>query len=391
MRFPAPERVREILADLVAIESVNPALPGGARGEIEVARYVDVFCQRLGMRKVEAGGLPGRPNSVWALGPGHPGDRRALMFEAHMDTVTLADMPDGTLPKVVDGRMYGRGACDTKGSLAAMLAAVEALALGERDRLPGPILLAAVVDEEYRQGGAAALLAAGVAPAAAIVGEPTLLRPVVAHNGVARFRIVTQGRAAHTSRPEHGRNAIVAMAELIRLIERELTPLERAREHPLCGRAVHTISLIDGGRQYNFVPDQCRIGIDRRLLPHEDPQEVLGTYRALLERFSRQHPRTPASLSEVEYLYPGMDTPVDHPVVKAARAAVKAVTGDDSVAGAPYGTDASTYWGKGRIPCVVLGPGDIAQAHTSDEWIALDQVTQAAAVYMQIAVNFQAA
>src|SRR5690606_11157280 len=205
------------------------------------------------------------------------------------------------------------------------------------------------------------------------------------------FRIVTQGRAAHTSRPEHGRNAIVAMAELIRLIERELTPLERAREHPLCGRAVHTISLIDGGRQYNFVPDQCRIGIDRRLLPHEDPQAVPGTYRALLERSSRQHPRTPASMSEVEYLYPGMDTPVDHPVVKAARAAVKAVTGDDSVAGAPYGTDASTYWGKGRIPCVVLGPGDIAQAHTSDEWIALDQVTQAAAVYMQIAVNFQAA
>lgn len=367
---------------------MNPELPGGRRGEIEVSRYVDIFCDSLGLERVEGAGLPGRPNSVWLLRAPGAAAKRTLMLEAHMDTVTLENMPDGTMPRVVGGRLYGRGACDTKGSLAAMMVAVQTLATQHRGALPANVMLAAVVGEEVGQRGARALIDAGVRAEGAVVGEPTSLRPVIAHKGVARFQISTRGRSAHTARPEEGDNAIVQMVAVIRHLEEVLGPGLKAQSHPLCGHPVQTIAMASGGRQYNLVPDECRIFVDRRTLPDEDPVAVLEAYRAALAELVSRTPGLRAEVVSVDSLSPGLDTPPDSPIVTAARKASEQVTGDGTPLGAPYGSDASTYWGVGRIPSVLLGPGDIAQAHTADEWIELRQLEAAVEVYVQLALAF---
>lgn len=375
-----------VLSDLIALESVNVDLPGGRAGEAAVAEYIGTFCRRLGLEPVAAGGYPGRPNAVWRLPV--PGATRTLMFEAHMDTVTLANMPDGTRPRVAAGRLYGRGACDTKGSLAGMLCAVAELARNPAG-LAANIVVAGVVDEEVGATGARLLVEAGLRPDAAVVGEPTLLRPVIAHKGVVRLTVRTRGRSAHTSQPENGDNAILQMVEVIRFLEEQVAPGLAALSHPLVGAPRQTVSMISGGHQLNFVPEECRIGVDRRTLPSEEPAAVLAGYREALAGLVRVRPWVQADIAAVHILMSGLDTPPDAPVVQAAVAAVQQVLAPAAVPlGAPYGTDAAMYWGLARIPCVVLGPGDIAEAHTGDEWIALDQLEAAVPVYVELARRF---
>lgn len=379
-------RVVQVLEDLIRLESVNVSLPGGGQGEAAVAAYVDDFCRRLGLERVEAGGYPGRPNAVWHLRIS--GATRSLMFEAHMDTVTLTNMPDGTEPRRDGGRLYGRGACDTKGSLAGMLCAVEELVRSPGE-LAADVLVAAVVDEEVGATGAQMLVEAGVRPDAIVVGEPTMLRPVVAHKGVTRFYVRTRGKSAHTSRPDLGDNAIAQMMALMRYLQEQAEPELARLSHPLVGHPVQTVSLITGGHQLNFVPEECRIGIDRRTLPFEDPADVLEWYRRTVVDICREHPWIKADIPEVHSLIWGLDTPPDSPVVQAALTAVRAVVAPDAVPlGAPYGTDAARYWGMARIPCVVLGPGDIAQAHTGSEWISVEQIEASVPIYVQLARAF---
>lgn len=379
-------RVVQVLEDLIRLESVNPALPGGQRGEVAVAAYVDEFCSRLGLERVEAGSEAGRPNAVWRLRA--PNATGSLLFEAHMDTVTLANMPQGTEPKHEGGRLYGRGACDTKGSLAGMLCAVEQLAKDPAG-LKADILVGGIVGEEVGCVGARLLVEAGLRPTAIVVGEPTMLRPVIAHNGVVRIFVRTRGRSAHTSQPQNGDNAIEQMLAVIRHLQQQAKPLLAGLTHPLTGHPVQTVSLISGGQQLNFVPEECRIGIDRRTLPSEDPAAVLAWYQQALADLCREQPAIKADVAEVHTLMPGLDTPPAAPVVKAAVAAVQQVFGTAAAPeGVPYGTDAAQYWGLGQIPCVVLGPGDIAQAHTDNEWIELAQLQAAVPTYVELARRF---
>jgi acetylornithine deacetylase/succinyl-diaminopimelate desuccinylase-like protein len=380
-------RVVQVLEDLIRIESVNVLLPGGQRGESEMARYVDRFCAGLGLEKVEAGGYPDRPNAVWRLRV--PGATGSLLFEAHMDTVTLANMPDGTTPRIGDGRLYGRGASDTKGSLAGMLCAMEELARDRRG-LSADILVGGIVEEEVGCTGAAMLVESGLRPDGIVVGEPTMLKPVIAHKGVTRFFIRTAGRSAHTSVPENGDNAIGQMVEVMRWLQEQESPLLQQLHHPLVGHPVQTVSLIRGGHQINFVPEECEIGIDRRTLPFEEPEAVLEGYRERLAAFCRSNPHVKAEIVRVHTLIGGMDTPPDSAVVRAALAAGGAVRGEAAVpSGVAYGTNGARYWGMARIPCVVLGPGDIAQAHTSDEWIAIDQLEASVPLYAELARHFR--
>lgn len=378
-------RVVELLSELVAIDSVNPSVEGGTHGERELARYLNEFFQGLGLEVSMQEVLPGRPNVLARLSGARTG--RTLLVEAHMDTVTATTMRDALKPRLEGNRLHGRGACDVKGSIAAFLHALELLQ-PYREQLPADLLFLAAIDEEVGFTGSRAFAERGGSADAAVVFEPTALQPVIAHKGALRVRIATHGRSAHTARPELGDNAIYQMVEVIRALRDRVEAKLPERRHPLVGAATLSVSRIFGGLQINIVPPECFIDVDWRTLPDEEPSQVLERLQAFLAELRREQPGVRAEVESVLREYGGLDTPPEEPIVRTAQEACRAILGTGELSGVPFGTDASQLAEVGRIPCVVLGPGDIAQAHTDDEWVDVDQVTQAAEVYAELAVRF---
>lgn len=385
-RLTRAGRATEILRDLVRIESVNPFYPGGERGEVAMTAYLADFFDRLGLAPERREVLPGREN-VWAqLDAGDPVG--TLLLEAHMDTVTLEPVGAAMLdPQIRDGRMTGRGSCDTKASLAAMLCALESLVPRQRE-LKANLVVLGSVDEEYLMRGIVAFAADGPKIDAAVVGEPTSLNVVRAHKGLVRWTIETRGRSAHTSRPEVGDNAIYQMVELVAELRAAIEPRLAERSHPLLGRPTFTVSTIRGGLGVNIVPDQCAIAVDRRTLPSERPDDVIAELQAIAEQLRRERPHLKIEIGEPFANIAGLDTPEDHPFVRLATRVASAHGGGATPVGVPYGTNAPGLAERG-VPTVVLGPGDIAQAHSEDEWVELDQVERAAELYAQLALDFR--
>jgi acetylornithine deacetylase len=382
--------VVELLAELVAINSVNASMPGGP-GEAALADRVAAFGRAFGAEVTTDEALPGRPNVTLGLpaSAGGPAERRRLLFDVHLDTVPLEGMRDALSPRIEGGRMWGRGACDTKGSLAATLTAMRRLAEEGRPRRNDVVLLC-TVDEEYRKRGVMHAVAGGLTADAAIVGEPTNLRPVIAHKGAVRWRLTALGRAAHTSRPEQGNNAIYQMVEVIEHLRERIEPALAQATHPLLTPPTLTVGTIEGGVGVNIVPERCAIEIDRRTLPQEEPEAILTEIDALMAELMRRRPdlrieREAPFLSER-----GLETAPDAPVVRALQAACRDVLGPDAPVtpeGVPYGTDATHL---GEIPCVVFGPGDIAQAHSADEWVELVQVEAGVEIIYRVMRGFAA-
>ena len=372
-----------LLCDLVSIESVNPSLKGGKRGEAALAEYVTDYMARLGLDVVSQPVLPGRANVLGRL-TGRPGP--SLLLEAHMDTVTLEPMPEALVPRISEGRVYGRGACDTKGSLAAMLYALKLLREHVGGGHPG-IIMAATVDEEVAFQGVQALVDSKPGAGAAIVGEPTDLVPVIAHKGVVRWRIRTHGRAAHTSKPQEGNNAIYQMVEVIRALREKIEPQLAERAHPFAGAPSLCVSVIHGGLQINIVPHECVIEIDRRTVPGETHEQVLAEIDQVLDELRRREPTFVVEREEPMIADWPLFTPPDSAIVRAAVEARRKICGPVEPAAAPYGTDASKLSELGHIPSLVLGPGSITQAHTDNEWVSIAQVVQAAEIYAQTAVE----
>lgn len=369
----------DLLEEFLRIDSVNPAMGGGGEGAL--GEHVAAILAGLGCTVVTPEVEPGGRRNVVAILPGRAG-RAVLLLEAHLDTV--AQPRQGLPVRRANGRLYGRGACDTKGSAAAMVAALARLAaLDDRPT----VVFAGAVDEEFAMTGSAALTRQLPPVDGAIVGEPTSLLPVRAHNGLARFRIVARGRAAHTSRAHLGVNAVAAASRVVLAIQDRLVPVLQARTHPLAGPALATAAVIRGGVASNLVPEWCELDVDRRLAPGENPDDALREIDELLDELRSAGDELEREAPSI--LLPAVETAADHPLVGVAEAAASAVLGRAVEAGGvPYGTDASNLWGLGRIPCVVLGPGSIDQAHTEDEWVSLHEVEQAAEIYVEAVRRF---
>jgi acetylornithine deacetylase/succinyl-diaminopimelate desuccinylase-like protein len=278
----------------------------------------------------------------------------------HLDTVPgIAD--EQYVPRLDDQRIHGRGACDTKGSVAAMLAALCQVAKSGPRPAETEIVFAGLADEENAQAGSRALAASGGCASLAIVGEPTGLKIVTAHKGSLWLALRTRGQAAHGARPDLGRNAVHEMARVVCLLETGYARGLRRRRHPLLGHATVNVGAISGGTQPNIVPDHCRISVDRRTLPGETEKSVRAEMQKL---FRSRQLRVHISEEKLAPCLP-METNFRLPMVQRFFEA----TGQKKPAGVDYFCDASILAQAG-IPSVVFGPGDIAQAHTADEWIA---------------------
>ncbi len=370
----------QLLSDLVAIDSTNPDLVHEAAGEAEMARFVAGWLQHAGLevQLIEAAG--GRPNVV-GIAKGSGGGKR-LILNGHMDTVGATGMSRPHEPVIKDGRMYGRGAYDMKGGLAAcMWAAAEA----RKRRLKGDVILQAVVDEEYASIGTQALASRYPADAA-IVAEFTELRLILAHKGFVWLEVETEGRAAHGSRPDLGVDAIEKMGDVLVELKRLDQGLRSDPVHPLLGSGSVHASLIQGGQELSSYPDRCVLSVERRTIPGETAE---GAEAELMEVIARLQETDPAFKAEVRR---GLDrspleTDEQAPIAKAVQAAAAKVIGiAPPIAGVPFWTDAALLSEAG-IPSLLFGPAG-AGAHAAEEWVDLESVRTCAQVYLETALAF---
>ena len=366
--------VIQTLCDLIRINSVNPAYEAGVP-ESGIAAYIRRFFEERDIEVCEQEVLPGRPN-VLARVPGRDASCR-VVFEAHMDTAGITGMEIPALePSIEGGRVYGRGACDTKSGLAAMMHAVAITAAGKAPRCE--VLFAATADEEYAYRGVLRVCE-GLRADAAVVCEPTSLRLVIATKGCVRFRIHVRGRAAHSSKPHLGINAVTRMAQLMVALEQDAEALARTR-HPLLGPGTFNIGIVRGGTQVNIVPDSCTIEIDRRLLPGEEPEVVWAGYGRVIDQVRALVPDLDATLEKPMLQDLPLETDRAARVAEVASQVLTDLGLNGEPVGVPYGSDASKL-ARAGVPGVVFGPGSIDQAHAAVEYVDCDEVVRALDFY----------
>ena len=370
----------ELLSRLVAIDSVNPDLVPGGAGEGELARFVAGWLERAGLEVELDEVAPGRPNVIAVARGG--GGGRSLLLNAHMDTVGVAGMERPHEPYVEDGRLYGRGAYDMKGSLAAiMLAGAALVARG----LHGDVVVTAVVDEEVASIGTT-VVADRIRADAAIVTEPTELGLAVAHKGFVTFEIETRGRAAHGSRPDLGVDAIAKMGRVLVGLEELDRSLRSAPSHPLLASGSLHASLIEGGQEFSSYPERCLVKGERRTVPGEAPSLVEAQLREVLERATAADPDLRADV-RVLFARDPFGVSEGEPIVELVRRHAGGILGaEPSVVGVPFWTDAALLAAAG-IPTVVFGPGGEG-AHAVVEWVDLEQVERLTEILVAVAGEF---
>lgn len=360
----------KLLSELIALPSVNPAfLPAGdvRAGEQRVADFVAVIAARAGLDIEFQKVLPGRANLLARLRPTGK-ISQTILLAPHLDTVPPAS-EEQFVPQKRGGRLYGRGACDTKSCVAAMLSALCVLAKSRQRPRETEIIFAGLVDEENAQAGSHALAAGKLKANLAIVGEPTNLQVVTAHKGDVWLQLETRGKSAHGSRPETGENAVHSMARIVEVLETKYAALLRKRQrHPLLGHATVNVGTICGGTQPNIVPDSCVITVDRRTLPGETEN---GVKREMADFLVREKLQATFRSTRMAPCLP-METDARLPLVRQFLYCV----GQRKPAGVHFFCDAAVL-AEGGIPSVVFGPDDISQAHTADEWVSLRSLERA--------------
>ncbi len=374
------DAIAELLADLIALPTVNPMgrlYGNSAPVERPVIEYLE---QRFARYDVQLERQPCSPihESLLITVPGQTSEFGTLI-EAHVDTVPADDWPDRAFqPRREGSRVFGRGACDDKGSLAAMVVALENI-LESGVQPPHTIWFLAAGDEEYGQTGIRHFIEQHpLQIGRAIFGEPTDCVPVIQHNGTIRWDVTVHGRSAHTSQPDLGANAIVGAARLIDFFSQYQDELRHRFSSPGTSGPSLTVTMINGGRTRNVVPDECTTAVDFRILPGMDGRQAVN------ELFTAtQSLELPITHSDFQCFAPALNTLPDDPLVQRAVELYRETVGQAIQPGAvPYGSDAG--WTPAGVPAIVLGPGNITQAHTVDEFVDLNQVQQCAVIYQEL-------
>jgi len=376
--------VSKLLGELIAIESVNLDYEGSTNGEAKVSDYVYKYLKTLGVNCVKEEVLPNRHNVICYI---EATDKRGICFESHMDTVSINNMTIEPLnPIIKEGKMLGRGSADCKGSLAAMMYAIKILT--KNNLKPSTDLyFVASVDEEYNHRGIDHFLKKGINLQGAVVGEPTKLDVITACKGEVRWEISTNGKTGHSSKPENGQNAIYDMMDLISSIKYDLIPGYQNIKHNLLGSPTLSVGRINGGTAVNIIPDRCSIEVDRRLLPGETSDSAKREILELINKLKKKNKKLDIDISDPTEESIPIDTDINEKIVKTSTESCKKILGKFTLKGASFGCDASSFTGVG-IPSIVLGPGNILQAHTENEFVDLKEVCKAAEIYSQISIDF---
>jgi acetylornithine deacetylase/succinyl-diaminopimelate desuccinylase family protein len=356
-----------LLRDLVAIDSVNPSLATGARGEAPVARRIAGELESLGLHVQITDAAPDRPNVVGVLEGNAPG--RSLMFCGHTDTVGVSGMLQPFTPAIRDGRLYGRGAQDMKGGVAAMIGAVRRI-VESGGLARGRVIVAAVVDEEHASIGAEALVSQWRADAA-VVTEPTGLDVAVAHKGFQWVALETRGRAAHGSRPRDGRDAILRMGRVLARLESLDRRLQQGPSHPLLGTASLHASLVEGGHELSSYPARAALQYERRTLPGEPSDVALVEAKAILSELQSEDPEFEAD-ARLVFGRGAYEIDAASQLPTLLMDAAKSAGCAASIAGMTFWTDAAILAEAG-IPSVLFGPGG-AGLHSIEEYVILEDV-----------------
>ena len=359
------KNVAEIASALVRIPSVNPdgGDPGTDQiGEARCAAWVADFLSDAGAEVSLREVLPKRPNIVARFPSKRPGAPR-ILFAPHLDTVSVAGMTiDPFSGEVRDGRLWGRGASDTKGPMASMLWALRE-ARDFLSDLPYEVWFAGLVGEEAGQHGAKALAETDSFDFV-MAGEPTSLNVVYAHKGSCWLHLETSGVAVHASRPESGANAIYKMSDAIDCLRRDVAPLLAQKSDPVLGHSTLSVGIIHGGSKVNIVPDHCEASVDIRTIPGMDPAFVQDMLR-------NKVPDIQIQMRGSAPLY----TDPTHPLITCLQSL------GSQLEGAPWFCDAAVFAAKGSA-AIAIGPGSIAQAHTADEFISLEDLESGAAFFL---------
>jgi acetylornithine deacetylase/succinyl-diaminopimelate desuccinylase-like protein len=369
MNVSSIHSVVDLCQALIEIPSENPSGSAASHGEEAIARFVGEYLKSLGAEVEYEEIGPGRPNvyGMWAI---PPGASQRILFAPHLDTVTVEGMTvDPFLGKRLDGRLYGRGSSDTKGSMAAMLWALKSVDLSKLDVTVG---FAGLADEEFEQLGAQACAAREMADFA-IVGEPTNLDVVFTHKGTAWLEIETRGKSVHASMPEIGLNAIDRMTDTLKILNARFPEICPVPPDPVLGKPTLSTGRIHGGAKINVVPDRCYAEIDIRILPGQDSMATA------VAEFFQQH-QVPAIVNPIKVSTP-LYTPPDNPFIG------KFITLGSKLVGASWFCDAAFFALKGT-PAIAIGPGSIAQAHTADEFIEITELERGAEFFANYLLSF---
>lgn len=369
--------VAELTAQLVAIESINPDLGLGGSGEAELARFVAEWCERAGLETTVSEPAPGRPNVV-AIARGRRAGR-SLVLNAHTDTVGVVGMASPFTPRLDGGRLYGRGAQDMKGSLAACMLVTAEVA---RRGLSGDVILTAVSDEEVGSVGTQAV-ASSLRADAAVVTEPTDMRIAVAHRGFVHLEIETIGRAAHGSRPDLGIDAIAKMGRVLVGIEEHDRRLRADPTHRLLGSGSVHASLVDGGQEYSSYPARCVVQAERRTIPGETAALAGREIQEILDGVAASDPDFGGAVRAIASREP-FEVDEDADIVVALRQSATSVLGvEPEVVGVPFWADSALLAAAG-IPTVVFGPRGEG-LHTEVEWVDVASLEQCVEIYLGVA------
>ena len=368
------------LADLIRINSVNPTLVPGAAGEAEIAAYTAGVFGKLGLdvRTLDA---EGRPSVVGTLKG--PGGGKSLMFNAHYDTVGVEGMDQPFSAAVRDGKMFGRGSYDMKGSLAAQIAAVKAL-IDSQAPLRGDVVIAAVSDEEYGSIGTMELVK-HVKTDAAIVTEPTALQICLAHKGYLWIEVETKGRAAHGSRFEQGIDANMRMGRFLAELDRLERNLRARTPHPLIGPPSLHAAMIEGGEGLSTYAASCKLQIERRTIPGETEAQVMGELQAIIGRLSSDP--TFQATARAYFVRDSFEVARDASIVRALDGAATRVLGKspNKMGDTPW-MDSALLQAAG-IETVIMGPGG-GGAHAAVEWVEMNSVENCAAILAETALQY---
>ncbi|MEM7286801.1 MAG: M20/M25/M40 family metallo-hydrolase [Actinomycetota bacterium] len=373
---------RDAVVALTSLLVETPSVNDPRRGTPSEAAAAEVLADALaavGMTVEVAEEAPGRPNVIARWSSGRPGP--TMLMSGHLDTVGIDRYEDPFVARQQRGRIYGRGSCDMKGGLAAIVEACR-LVIQHEEAVVGDLLVIGTVDEEEQMIGSSAFVDGGPVADFALVAEPTNLVVCPAHKGQLGLTITTTGRSVHSSVPREGVNAIAHMGRVLEALAGYERDLGSREPHPICGTPTMSPGVIAGGDYVSQVPDHCELQIDRRFLAHESLDTLYAEIRAVLDPIGGADPTFRYELSAPTILCQALDTPVESPLVAAAVDAVTAIRGSATVAGLAAATDAPHF----GCPAIICGPGALAQAHTLDEWVEIDELVEAAAVFAATAM-----